>query len=492
MIDAKRLPQYRRVTVMGLGLFGGGAGAARFFAERGADVTVTDTADAERLAQSVEALGDCRVRFVLGRHEEQDFAEADLIVANQAVRPENRFLEIARAHSVPVITETGLALTLNPAPWAGVTGSAGKSTTTALLHAMLRRRDPDALLGGNIGGDLLTRVLNRPASSPVVVELSSYQLTHIAEDLAEGSVRPPRVAVFTNCTPNHLDWHRDMDEYVRAKQALALHQTPQNWTVLNHGDERLRAWAGRIPGRVLWTGAEDCGEANACFPEASRGGAGVIVLRVGGEERGRFPLDRFRLIGEHNRLNAVQAAAAAWLFLADAGGDADGDADAVLGGLEDFPGLPHRLENAGESGGRLFINDSKATTPEAAITALRSVGRPCVVIAGGYDKQSPFAALGEEIQRRAAGLVVLGAAAPRIRAAVLAAAGSRPEGMGALPVAEAGEDFAEAVALAARMTPEGGAVLLSPACASWGMFANYEERGETFKKILKNIDHNNQ
>jgi UDP-N-acetylmuramoylalanine--D-glutamate ligase len=434
-------------------------------------------AGAEKLAASVESLAGCGVRFVLGRHEEADFTGADLIVANQAVRPENRFLELARKNGIPVITETGLALALNPAPWLGITGSAGKSTTTALLHAMLLRHDPAALLGGNIGGDLLTRVERQPASSPVVVELSSYQLTYVGRDLAEGFVRPPRVAVFTNLTPNHLDWHRDMDEYAATKQSLALRQKPEEWTVLNHEDANLRGWAGALPGRALWTSRRDSGMENAAFLEETPGSPGAIVLRTGGEERARFSLERLRLMGDHNRLNAVQATAAACLFV--------GDEAAVRGGLETFPGLPHRLEIAVEAGGKLFVNDSKATTPEAAMTALRSVDRPCVLIAGGYDKQSPFDALGEEIQRRAAGLVLLGAAAPRIRAAVLAAAGERPPALGALPLFEAGDDFAAAVAAAEKMTPEGGAVLLSPACASWGMFANYEERGERFKTIAQ-------
>ncbi len=478
MRDPEHFGKGSRVTVMGLGLFGGGAGAARFFAERGADVTVTDAAPAEKLASSVAALADCALRFTLGRHEEADFAEADLVVANQAVRPENRFLRIARERGIPVVTETGLALALNPAPCLGVTGSAGKSTTTALLHAMLAKRDPATLLGGNIGGDLLTRVERQPAASPVVVELSSYQLQWIAGDFASGFVKPPRIAVFTNIAPNHLDWHRDMDEYVRAKQSLALRQSPADWTILNHEDERLRGWRDVLPANILWTGRRDSGEENAAF---LADGESEILLRTGGEERGRFPLERFRLIGAHNRTNAVQSAAAAWLACEDAA--------AVQHGLDTFSGLPHRLEVAGEAFGKLFVNDSKSTTPEAAVTALRALDRdkPCVLIAGGYDKQSPFDGLGVEIQKRAAALVLVGAAAPRIREAVLAAAAQRPRERGELIIRDCGDRFAAAVEAARSLTPAGGVVLLSPACASWGMFANYEERGDRFREIAATL-----
>jgi UDP-N-acetylmuramoylalanine--D-glutamate ligase len=339
---------------------------------------------------------------------------------------------------------------------------------------MLRSRDPAALLGGNIGGDLLTRIEIQPAASPVVVELSSYQLTYVGRDLAEGFVKPPRVAVFTNITPNHLDWHDGMDEYIRVKQSLALHQEIDGWAVLNHDDERLRDWRDGLPGRILWTSLRDSGEKDAAFCDG-----GEIVLRRDGEERVRFSLGRFRLIGSHNLVNAVQAAAAAWLFC--------GDADAVEKGFADFPGLPHRLEVVGGADGRLFVNDSKATTPEAAITALRSIDKPCVLIAGGYDKQSPFDDLGVEIQKRAAGLVLLGASASRIRATVESAAASRPQESGGLPVVEAGDNFAAAVEAAYRLTPAGGVVLLSPACASWGMFANYEERGDAFRCAAKRL-----
>lgn len=474
MITRDTLRQYRRVTVMGLGLFGGGAGAARYFAELGAQVTVTDTASAEKLARSVESLDGYGITFVLGEHRRQDFIDADLVVTNQAVRPENSYLELARSHNIPIVTETGLALALNPAPWVGITGSAGKSTTTSLIAAMLREHDPATLLGGNIGGDLLTRVEAQPAGSPVVVELSSYQLTYVGHDMAEGDVKSPQVAVLTNLSPNHLDWHPDMDDYIAAKQSLVHYQTAANWAVVNRDDPLLREWEAEIPGRIVWSSLDDSGCADACFVDGD-----AVVVRVGGVEVGRFSLARFRLFGRHNRVNAVQAVAAAWCMC--------GDAQAIETGLAAFPGLPHRLEVVAEVGGRLFVNDSKSTTPEAACTALAALEMPKVLIAGGYDKKSPFGELGREIQRRVAGVVLLGASAGRIREAVLAAAGERPVGMATLAMVEAGDDFARAVETAWRLTPEGGAVLLSPACASWGMFVNYEERGRVFRELAAGL-----
>ncbi|MDR1744974.1 MAG: UDP-N-acetylmuramoyl-L-alanine--D-glutamate ligase [Planctomycetota bacterium] len=478
-ITKDTLRRFRRVTVMGLGLFGGGAGVARFFASTGADVLVTDTAPEEKLRSSVESLRGLGIRFVLGRHDETDFTLTDLVVANQAVRPENPFLAAARRAGVPIVTETGLALALNPSPWAGVTGSSGKSTTASLLAAMLRRHDPETLFGGNIGGDLLTRVDRRSASAPLVAELSSFQLAWIGGDLAAGRIAAPKAAIVTNLAPNHLDWHRDMDDYVGAKYALLACQKPDDWAILNVEDARLAEWAERVPGRTLACGLADPERDDACFVHADDGGGnGAIIVRTDGVERVRQPLDRFPLMGRHNLLNAVQAVAAAFVLCGDRG--------AIDAGLAAFPGLPHRLETIGIVAGRLFVNDSKSTTPEAAATALAAMDAPCVLIAGGYDKRAPFDDLGAAIQERAAGLVLIGEAGPRIGDAVDRASGRRPAALGPLPVRNVGDDFLLAVREALSLAPEGGVVLLSPACASYGMFVNYEQRGERFRAIVAN------
>lgn len=470
----ERLRRYRRVTIMGLGLFGGGAGAARYFAKLGAGVTVTDTASSEKLAPSVAALNGLGLKFVLGRHRLEDFTGADLVVANQAVRPNNSYLAAARAAGVPIATETGLALALCPSPWLGVSGSSGKSTTASLVAAMLLRHDPDTMLGGNIGGDLLTRIEAHSPSAPLVVELSSFQLTYLESWLSAGVIDAPFCSVLTNLTPNHLDWHADMAEYAAAKENLFRFQGRDQWTVLNVDDVASAKWADAAPGRVVRCSLADPGHADACFARE-----GEIIIRLDGQERARLPLSECALLGRHNLYNAVQAAAAGYV--------ACRDVPALTGGLGDFPGLPHRLERVVEKFGRVFINDSKSTTPEAAITALEALVGPKVLIAGGYDKQSPFEALGAAVQERAHALILVGAAGPRLRAAVDAAAGRRPEEMGELVIVEAGGDFGNAVREAFRLTPSGGAVLLSPACASYGMFVNYEERGRVFCELARGL-----
>ncbi len=468
------LDKVKRVTVMGLGRFGGGIGAARFFAEAGKEVIVTDLLEASQLEKSIVKLADVPVIFHLGRHDIKDFTDTDLVLANQAARPDNPYLLEARKHAVRIITETGLALALNKSPWLGVTGSGGKSTTSAMLAAILSGLYPGTLFGGNIGGSLLTRVGNHPETMPLVAELSSFQLIHIAPQLASGQITPPRVAIVTNLQPNHLDWHTDLDEYYSAKKNLVQFQKSDDWTILNVDDPELAHWVESCPGRVIATSIADNGREDSCHVEDEH-----IVLRLAGKTGFTLPVRYVRLLGKHNIENAIQATAAGYVFCQDA--------VAVSRGVADFKGLPHRLENAGDAGGKVFINDSKSTTPDAAILALGSFAIPRVLIAGGYDKHSPFDQLGQAIQEHADGLVLIGEAADRIRHAVESAAAARPQGKEPLPVVECGVDFDAAVKTAYSMTPMGGVVLLSPACASWGMFSNYEERGERFKQLARDI-----
>ncbi len=468
------LAAYKKVTVMGLGLFGGGAGAARYFAGLGAEVTVTDTASHERLAKSIDSLRGLPITFHLGGHQEADFTNADLIITNQAVRPDNPYLLLARQANIPIETETGLALGLNRSPWTAVSGSSGKSTTASLIAEMIRHHDPESMFGGNIGGDLLTRIENRPQSAPLTVELSSFQLTYVNEEFASGRAAPPNVAVLTNITPNHLDWHIDMDEYAEAKRGLLRYQESDDWAILNMEDPLLVQWAEEAAARVIRCRLDDPGGDDACYVDDK-----TLCLRLDGSEMLRLRLADFPLLGQHNIKNALQAVAGAYAMT--------GDADAVAKGFVSFSGLPHRLQTVGTCGSKIFVNDSKATTPEAAVLALKAVDRPCVLIAGGYDKKSPFDTLGQAIQQRAAGLVLVGAAGPRLAEAVTAGASYRADSMPALAVAECGEDFVQAVETAFTLTPEGGAVLLSPGCASYGMFVNYEERGEQFAALAERL-----
>ncbi len=429
-----------RVTVVGLGRFGGGVGVTRWLCGQGAIVTVSDQASAESLAESVAQLADCDVTFHLGGHLEADLLTADLLVVNPAVPKESTMLAAAAAAGVPRTSEINLFLQRCTAPVVGVTGSVGKSTTTAMIGEIFARRFI-TYVGGNIGGSLLASLTDiRP--HVVVMELSSFQL----EDLPLVGISP-RVAVVTNIQPNHLDRHGTMDAYVDAKKNIFAYQGPGDVLVLNAADEELVKWAAEAPGIV------------SMFDPAGK------------------PF-KLAVPGEHNQANAQAAWAAARAFSV-AIGEAGLCRDVVSEILADFAGLPHRLQLVGERGGVRFVNDSKCTTPGGAIVALQAFepGR-CVIIVGGYDKGVSFTELGRKIASRAKAVIAIGATRESILAAVADASG-----LGAPAVCRA-DDFAGAVSLARENAKAGDVILLSPACASFGLFENYEQRGQAFIDLV--------
>lgn len=417
----------RRVTVMGLGRFGGGAGVARWLADQGADVLVTDLQPAHKLGPSLDSIGDHvsagRIALRLGGHDPQDFLGAEVVVVSPAVpRPwENSLLRAATAAGARVTTEIRLLVErLDRRQVIGVTGSAGKSTTAAMVHHVLCRGGATAHLGGNIGGSLLGDLSRIGPDDRVVLELSSAMLWWLC-----GEGRPdrgpgwsPSVALLTNIEPNHIDWHGSFEHYRRCKEAIFAHQVA--------GEAALR------------------GES---LPEAR-----PVALRVP---------------GIHNQRNARLAAAAA----SCACGIDPADAESLL---EDFRGLPHRLQLLAEHDGKRFYDDSKSTTPAATLLAVESLGDPGRIhlIAGGYDKGADLGAVAR-LAGSLAGLYTIGATGPALAAAAGGHAAARCCGT-----------LRAAVDDALRSMRRGDVLLLSPACASWDQFESYHHRGLAFGELL--------
>ena len=485
------IPDARKVVVLGLGRFGGGAGAARFWAKRGAEVIVVDQADPSTLAESVASLDGLGIRFVLGGGEAPEIDDARTVVVNPAVPPGHPLLVRARAAGAWITTEIALAWRLCRGPVLAVTGSNGKSTTAALAWEILRRLRPDARLGGNIGGSLLDQGPAAPGA-PTVLELSSFQLHYLEPE------RPaPAVAAVTNLTPNHLDWHGAEDRYGAAKRNLLRFQTPADAAFTAAGDARLERWMsdGDLPGRIFRT-AVDPALAAALRAEGAHcvylDGSRRVRVYENGSDRPVADLSGLLLPGAHNRANALQAAALVWDWWRRFGKPEPAPegigrfAAAVAEAAKTFPGLPHRLEWIGVDGaGRRWINDSKATTPEASALAIGAFAEEALsLVAGGYDKGSDFGDWARAAQRGLTAATLLGASAPRLEAALADARAARPAGMPPLAVRNVGADFAEAAREAARQCPPGGVVLLSPGCASWDMFSHFEERGERFRALF--------
>ena len=439
-------------TVMGLGRFGGGVAAARFLALHGAVVTVTDLRSAEELGDSLELLSDVPVtRFALSGHPDDLLDDCQLLVVNPAVRPDHPLLVRARLQQVEITTEIALFLRHNSAFVIAITGSNGKSTTTGMIHHLLVHAYPEfegnIWLGGNIGISLLNQVRAIKPQDIVILELSSFQL-HLL-----GSERfCPNIAVLTNFSPNHLDWHGSEVEYRKAKQTIFDAQTSDDTAVVPDDEQ----W--RVRGSQFRFGLLDHGEEGVFLED------GMLILRSGSyEDVIRFQVPP-QFPGRHNQRNIAAATCAAWL--------AGANPARFSSILRTFQPLPHRLQLVLEKAGRQFWNDSIATTPESAIMALRVFPGRIILLAGGYDKGQDLTGFAEEIGLRVAAVVLMGQTAPALHQ-LLATKRSDIQ----IRIAT---DFRDAFLSAVAFSLQGDIVLLSPGCASYGWFQDFQERGNLF------------
>ncbi len=450
----------RKVTVVGLAK--SGAAAARLCVREGARVTVTDRRAAADLAGPLAALDGVDVRRALGGHDRADFEGADLVIASPGVPLSIPEIAAARARGVPVWGEIELAARfLSGTPIVAITGTNGKSTTTALAGALFAR-DRRTFTGGNLGTPLCELILSGERVDAVVLELSSFQI--------EGVERlRPRVAAVLNVTPDHLDRYRDVEEYSAAKARLFGLQEPGDAAVANARDGRAMAMASASRGALYTFGFGPPAPGSMRDPDGDSGSALALWPAAGAPER--YVVRNRALRGRHNRENAMAAVLCARLLGVPG--------DAVQAGLDAFPGLPHRLELVSERGGVEWVNDSKATNVDSTLVGLSafSPARPRVVlIMGGRGKGAPYAPLRPVFDGRVKALLTIGEDAAKVEAE-----------LGDLCRTEPCGTLAEAVQRAARIASPGEVVLLSPACASYDQFRNYEERGNAFRRHVQEL-----
>lgn len=437
----------KKVLVMGLGRFGGGVDVVKFAAGAGAKVTVTDLAASESLADSLKQLEEFSdIEYHLGSHCASDFEQADIIVANPAVPTDNEFLEVARRHNKLITSQMNIFFELCPAVIIGITGANGKSTTAALTAHLLRSAGCENVwLSGNIGNQPLLMTADQIGPDDLVVlELSSFQLEQLAQ-----TQKAPQAALLTNLTPNHLDRYGTFAGYCRAKENIFRFQKPNE----------------KSP-PVSFFNVED--KLGAEWFEKYSKDTGRVCLKFSTDDVSEEIRSVFTLPGLANLSNLAAAIAVAKYFGA-------GD-EAVKNCLPEFKPLPHRLELVAQVNGVSWYNDSKATTPHSAIAALEAFERPIIIIAGGYDKNVPFDEFGKKIARAAKAAVLIGQTREKIAAAIRA-------GRTDIPRVEFAQSLAEAVNVAERLSARGDVVLLSPACASFDMFENFQ-KGPAGKRRL--------
>ena len=433
-----------------------GISAAETLLAAGARVTLADGKELEKFKQTDGLAGlTGRATLALGRQDEALLDTMDLLIISPGISIHHALPQVALRRKIPVWGEVELAGRLCQAPIVAVTGTNGKTTTTTLLGEMMKTRYDEVVIGGNIGVGLAQAVGRVGADGYVVAEISSFQLE------AAGTFHP-HIAVMLNLTPDHLDRHGSLDGYATVKEQIFANQTAQDYLVLNHDDVRVRDMAQRCRSRAFFFSRQIELETGAFVS------AGAICLRWQGKTETVCRIDEMKLFGGHNVENALAACSAAYLA---------GVAPSQMAKLlREFSGVEHRIEPVATLEGVRWFNDSKATNPESSIKALEAFPGQVILIAGGRDKNTDLAEFMNLVKQKVDQLILIGEAAARFAAAAQAA--------GVKNIVQAGS-LAEAVETAHQLARSPQVVLLSPACASYDMFDNYEQRGRIFKQLVR-------
>lgn len=426
----------------------------------GIDVTACDKKDRAALGEDGDRLEAMGAKLRLGPDYMKGLRQ-DVIFRTPGLRPDVPELLDAAGHGSVITSEMEVFFQVCPCPIIAVTGSDGKTTTTTIIGELLKRAGKTVHLGGNIGHPLLTEAGEMKADDVAVLELSSFQLLTMTK-------RSPHIAVITNLAPNHLDVHRDMAEYIAAKENIFTHQSAQDIAIFNADNDITRQLSSKAAGAMrLFSRKEE--PAEGVF---LRGDA--IISRKDGRERQVMTTADIRLPGVHNVENYMAAIAAVDGLVPD---------EVIRTFAREFAGVEHRIELVRTLRGVRYYNDSIATSPSRAIAGLRSFDRKVILIAGGYDKHIPFEVLGPEIVEHVKVLVLCGATAEKIRQVVL----NTPAYQEGRPEILVVDDFRKAVETAAAHAVEGDVVTLSPACAAFDRFKNFMERGKVYKAIVNEL-----
>ena len=446
----------KKALVFGTGI--SGTGAAKLLRAQKAEVILYDgneDLDKERLRESFGR--DEKVEIIAGELPERLFGEVDLVILSPGVPADLPVICKMREAGVPVIGETELAYMYGKGDVLAITGTNGKTTTTTLLGEIMKNyKGDDVFVVGNIGNPYTVAAGKMTERSIAVAEMSSFQLETIV-------TFRPNVSAILNYTPDHLDRHHTMEAYIAAKENIARNQTEKDYCVLNYEEERMRELGGRLKCQVLYFSSRRKLERGIYLD-------GEDIVYRNPDEVTVCRTSQLQILGTHNCENVMAAVCMAAAYGVPM--------DIIRDTVKAFRGVEHRIEYVAEKSGVAYYNDSKGTNPDAAIKGIRAMERPTVLIGGGYDKDAVYTGWIESFDGKVKKLVLVGETKEKI------AADARKCGFTDYVYADT---FEEAVQMAARYAAPGDAVLLSPACASWGMFPNYEVRGEYFKEIVNSL-----
>ncbi|HUV46761.1 MAG TPA: UDP-N-acetylmuramoyl-L-alanine--D-glutamate ligase [Candidatus Bathyarchaeia archaeon] len=428
----------KKVLILGLGVLGRGVADAKFFAQIGAKVTITDLQSEKELAPSLKILKNLPIKLVLGRHLKKDILDSDLILRNAAVPVNSPFLKLARLNKIPIFMDEALFAKYAPVKIIGITGTRGKSTTTALIFEILKEAKFSVWQGGNIKGKATLPLLERVNKDDwVVMELSSWQLQGFKKEKIS-----PFISIITNIYEDHLNYYKNISDYIEDKKIIFKYQTKKDFLVLNKESSILRSFAKEAKSEIVWFSKKSC-----------------------------YSKWRLKILGEHNRLNAGAAYKVGEILGIDK--------KIIKKAFENFCTLPHRLELVAEIASVQYINDSTSTTPAAGIAALDTFQKPIILICGGSSKKLNMSAFAEKISRKVKKVLFLKGPETRNLANLV------KKFNGCKKIAGYFNDLKVALAKAKSISESGDLVLLSPGCTSFGMFKNEFDRGEQFKKLVR-------
>lgn len=445
----------KNVLVFGSGI--SGIGAAGLLEERGASVTLYDGNDKLDVEEIRGKMKDgAKTDIVLGEFPEELLGKLDLVIISPGVPTDLPIVNRMRESDIPVVGEIELAYELGKGEVLAITGTNGKTTTTALLGEIMKAVYDSAFVVGNIGIPYTNVVDETRDDSVIVAEMSSFQLESIVDFR-------PRVSAILNITPDHLNRHHTMEAYIQAKKNVAINQTAEDTCVLNYEDEVLREFGETLQTKVLYFSSKRKLDKGIYLED------GNIIYR-NPDECLVCNVKELKLLGVHNYENVMAAVAMAAAYGVPM--------DSIRKTIKEFAGVEHRIEYVAEKNGVAYYNDSKGTNPDAAIRGIQAMNRPTYLIGGGYDKQSEYKEWIESFDGKVKKLLLIGQTREKIA--------KEAEECGFTDIMLL-DTFEDAVLTAAKLAVPGEAVLLSPACASWGMFKNYEERGDKFKEIVNSL-----
>ena len=445
----------KKVAVIGLAV--SNTPLIRYLVENGADVTVFDKKESHELDSYMAQLADLKVDYVLGESYLTKLTGFDDIFVTPGMRKNIPEFQRARDEGSIFSSEMELFFKKCPAPIIGITGSSGKTTTTTLIGEMIRSQYEDTYVGGNIGRSLMGNLSEMNPDTKVILELSSFQLQELKQS--------PKISAITNITPNHLDMHASMEEYIEAKSNILRFQDVDDLAILNYDYQITRDLGALTKAKIYYFSRMRPLDEGA-FLDGDK-----LVVRLDGKTEVVTTRQELKLLGDHNVENILTAALVSKL--------AGVRPEAITKVAREFAGVEHRLEFIRDLNQVTYYNDSISTTPDRAIAGLKAMTKPTILIAGGYDKHLPFDLLAQVIVEKCKHLIVLGVTAHMITDAVKTINSKFP--------VDKATSLSGAVSLAANLAAPGDVVLLSPACASYDMFKNYQERGMLFKTLVNEL-----